>query len=235
VNPRASRTSPFVSKATGLPLARMAAKIMAGVTLKQQGITKEVWPHFTSVKESVFPFNRFQGIDIILGPEMKSTGEVMGIANDFPAAFAKSQIAAGTNIPVTGNVFLSMAHGHKEAMIEPSRQLVALGFKLLATAGTARVLQAAGLEVTLVRKLKEGRPNLLDFMANGEVQLIFNTPSGKGARTDEGKIRAAAVTNGVPCVTTLPGCLAMVRAIEFLNAHPAPQVKPLQAWAEELV
>ena len=234
VNPRASRTSPFVSKATGLPLARMAAKIMAGVSLKDQGITTEVWPHYTSVKESVFPFNRFQGIDIILGPEMKSTGEVMGIANDFPAAFAKSQIAAGTNIPTNGNVFISMAHGHKHLIVDAARQLISLGFKLLATAGTARVLQAAGLEVQLVRKLQEGRPNLLDFMRNGEVQLIFNTPSGKGARTDEGKIRAAAVTNGVPCVTTLPGCLAMVRAIEFLDAHPAPQVKTLQAWAAEL-
>ena len=234
VNPRASRTSPFVSKATGLPLARMAAKIMAGVTLKEQGVTTEVWPHYTSVKESVFPFNRFQGVDIILGPEMKSTGEVMGIANDFPAAFAKSQIAAGTKIPPSGNVFISMAHGHKHLIIDAARQLIALGFKLLATAGTARVLQAAGLSVDTVRKLQEGRPNLLDYMANGEVQLIFNTPNGKGARTDEGKIRAAAVTSGVPCVTTLPGCLAMVRAIEFLDTHPAPQVKTLQEWAAEL-
>ena len=234
VNPRASRTSPFVSKATGLPLARMAAKIMAGVTLKQQGVTHEVWPHYTSVKESVFPFNRFQGVDIILGPEMKSTGEVMGIANDFPASFAKSQIAAGTNIPSSGNVFISMAHGHKQLIVEPARQLISLGFKILATAGTARVLEGAGLKVETVRKLQEGRPNLLDYMANGEVHLIFNTPSGKGARTDEGRIRAAAVSNGVPCVTTLPGCLAMVRAIQFLDANPAPQVKTLQEWAAEI-
>ncbi len=234
VNPRASRTSPFVSKATGLPLARMAAKVMVGVSLKQQGVTHEVWPHYTSVKESVFPFNRFQGVDIILGPEMKSTGEVMGIADDFPASFAKSQIAAGTNIPSSGNVFISMAHGHKQLIIEPARQLISLGFKILATAGTARVLQAAGLQVETVRKLQEGRPNLLDYMANGDVQLIFNTPSGKGARTDEGRIRAAAVSNGVPCVTTLPGCLAMVRAIQFLDANPAPQVKTLQEWAAEI-
>ncbi len=234
VNPRASRSSPFVSKATGLPLARMAAKVMAGVSLKEQGMTKEIWPHYTSVKESVFPFNRFQGIDIILGPEMKSTGEVMGIANDFPAAFAKSQIAAGTNIPSSGNVFISMAHGHKQLIVEPARRLIELGFKILATSGTARVLQAAGLAVETVRKLQEGRPNLLDYMANGDVHLIFNTPSGKGARTDEGKIRAAAVTSGVPCVTTLPGCLAMVRAIEFLDTNPAPQVKTLQEWASEL-
>ena len=234
VNPRASRTSPFVSKATGLPLARMAAKVMAGVSLIEQGVTTEVWPHFTSVKESVFPFNRFQGVDIILGPEMKSTGEVMGIATDFPAAFAKSQIAAGTNIPSSGNVFISMAHGHKQLIIASAGRLIDLGFKILATAGTAKVLQAAGLAVETVRKLQEGRPNLLDYMANGEVQLIFNTPSGKGARTDEGKIRAAAVTSGVPCVTTLPGCLAMVLAIEFLDTNPGPQVKTLQEWAAEL-
>ncbi len=234
VNPRASRTSPFVSKATGLPLARMAAKVMAGVTLKEQGVTTEVWPHYTSVKESVFPFNRFQGVDIILGPEMKSTGEVMGIATDFPAAFAKSQIAAGTNIPSSGNVFISMAHGHKQLIVASAGRLIDLGFKILATAGTAKVLQAAGLAVETVRKLQEGRPNLLDYMANGDVQLIFNTPSGKGARTDEGKIRAVAVTSGVPCVTTLPGCLAMVLAIEFLDTNPAPQVKTLQEWAGEL-
>ena len=165
---------------------------------------------------------------------MKSTGEVMGIANDFPASFAKSQIAAGTNIPSSGNVFISMAHGHKQLIVEPARQLISLGFKILATAGTARVLEGAGLKVETVRKLQEGRPNLLDYMANGEVHLIFNTPSGKGARTDEGRIRAAAVSNGVPCVTTLPGCLAMVRAIQFLDANPAPQVKTLQEWAAEI-
>jgi len=234
VNPRASRTSPFVSKATNLSLARMAAKVMAGVSLKEQGITQEVWPHYTSVKESVFPFSRFQGVDIILGPEMRSTGEVMGIDMEFPAAFAKSQLAAGVKIPTEGTVFISMAKNHKEAIVEPARRLRELGFKILSTAGTAKVLQQAGIEVETVRKLQEGRPNLLDYMANGQVQIIFNTPSGKGARSDEGRIRASAVIQGVPCVTTLPGCHAMVKAIEYQIAHPQPQVQALQTWAKSL-
>ncbi|MCA9090672.1 MAG: carbamoyl-phosphate synthase large subunit, partial [Planctomycetaceae bacterium] len=230
VNPRASRTSPFVSKATGQPLASMAAKIMAGVTLQEQGITTEAWPTYTSEKESVFPFSRFAGVDIILGPEMRSTGEVMGIADDFPAAFAKSQQAAGLNIPREGTVFLSMAGAHKQAMLEPARRLQKMGFKLISTSGTARELQNAGIEVEVVKKVQEGRPNLLDYMVNGDVQFIFNTPSGKGSRTEEGKIRAAAVLYGVPCATTLPGCLAMVRALEHLQAQPVPRVQAIQDW-----
>ncbi|MCA8993038.1 MAG: carbamoyl-phosphate synthase large subunit [Planctomycetaceae bacterium] len=230
VNPRASRTSPFVSKATGLPLARMAAKIMAGVSLKEQGLDQEVWPTHCSVKESVFPFSRFHGVDIILGPEMRSTGEVMGIADDFAAAFAKGQQAAGIDIPREGTVFISMAGQHKHAMIEPTRQLQELGFKIISTSGTAAVLAEAGIEVEVVKKVQEGRPNLLDYMVNGEVQIIFNTPSGRGSRTEEGKIRAAAVTYGVPCVTTLPGCIAMVRALQFQHEHPSPVVKALQDW-----
>ncbi len=230
VNPRASRTSPFVSKATGLPLARMAAKIMVGVSLRDQGFTQEVWPEHTSVKESVFPFSRFAGVDIILGPEMRSTGEVMGIDDDFAAAFAKSQLAAGIDLPREGTVFMTMADAHKRSIIEPARRLQELGFRIIATSGTASFLREAGLNVENVRKLQEGRPNLLDLMANGDVQFIFNTPSGKGSRTDEGRIRAAAVTYGVPCVTTMPGCLAMVRAIEYLMANPAPRVRALQDW-----
>ena len=231
VNPRASRTSPFVSKATGMPLAKMAAKVMAGVSLKEQGITEELWPTHTSVKESVFPFARFLGVDIILSPEMRSTGEVMGIDDDFAAAFAKSQIAAGIELPTEGTVYITMAEPHKRTMIEPARRLAKLGFKLAATSGTARVFREAGLEVEVVKKLQEGRPNLLDLMANGEVQFIFNTPSGKGSRTDEGRIRAAAVSHGVPCVTTMPGCGAMVQAIEFLTDHPIPEVRALQDWS----
>src|SRR5690606_15666504 len=215
-------------KATGLSLARMAAKVMAGVSLKEQGITQEVWPTHTSVKESVFPFSRFAGVDIILGPEMRSTGEVMGIDENFPAAFAKSQIAAGIDLPKTGTVFISMASTHKQAIIGPARRLQNLGFKIIATSGTASGLREAGLQAETVKKVQEGRPNLLDLMANGEVQFIFNTPSGKGSRTDEGRIRAAAVTYGVPCATTLPGCEAMVRAIESLHENPAPHVCALQ-------
>ena len=232
VNPRASRTSPFVSKATGRPLAKIAAKIMVGVSLADQGVTEEIWPTYTSVKESVFPFNRFQGVDIILGPEMRSTGEVMGIDEDFPIAFAKSQIGAGAKLPTSGTVFISMARHHKQLMVDPARRLQKLGFKLLATSGTARILADAGLEVVTVKKLQDGRPNLLDFMANGDVQLIFNTPSGKGARTDEGKIRAAAVLYGVSCVTTVPGCLAVVQALEALALNPEVRVRSLQEWLQ---
>ena len=232
VNPRASRTSPFVSKAIHRSLARIAAKVMTGVSLVEQGVTDEITPNYTSVKESVFPFSRFSGVDIILGPEMRSTGEVMGIDDRFPLAFAKSQIAAGNNLPTEGRVFISMAEGHKDAMIEPARRLSELGFEITATSGTAKVLTEAGIEVEVIRKLQEGRPNLVDFMKDGKIQFIFNTPSGKGARTDEGRIRAAAVAYGVPCVTTVPGCLAVVKAVDAAVHHPKPEVCALQDWAD---
>jgi carbamoyl-phosphate synthase large subunit len=230
VNPRASRTSPFVSKATGMPLAKIAAKIMAGVTLREQGITTEPWPRFKSVKESVFPFARFAGVDIILGPEMKSTGEVMGIDETFEIAFAKSQVAAGNALPRQGKVFISLARNDKTAFIDAARILEQLGFKLVGTIGTAKVLREAGINIEGIRKVQEGRPNLLDYLANGEIQLIFNTPSGKGARTDEGRIRSAAVAHGVPCVTTLSGCLVAVRAMQGLAENPTPNVTALQDW-----
>ena len=233
MNPRASRTSPFVSKATNVSLAKIAAKIMAGVSLAEQGVTQEVVPSYTSVKESVFPFNRFIGVDIILGPEMKSTGEVMGIADNFPIAFAKSQIAAGNKLPRSGTVFISLAGRHKHAIIPEVRSLLEMGFRIVCTSGTARVFREHGLEVDTVRKLQEGRPNLLDHMANKQISLILNTPSGKGARTDEGRIRAAGVMNGIPCVTTLPGCIAVVRAIEALRERPAPEVKAIQDWVNQ--
>ena len=234
VNPRASRTSPFVSKATGRSLARIAAKVMVGVSLRDQGVVEEITPAHVCVKESVFPFNRFLGVDIVLGPEMRSTGEVMGIDENFPIAFAKSQIGAGNELPTEGTVFISMAAQYKTAMIDPARTLRALGFQIVATPGTARELSAAGIEVKVVKKLQEGRPNLLDLMANGEIQYIFNTPSGKGARTDEGKIRAAAVSAGVPCVTTFPGCAAVVQALEALAENSVPQIKALQDWMPRL-
>jgi carbamoyl-phosphate synthase large subunit len=230
VNPRASRTSPFVSKATGISLAKIAAKIMAGVTLREQGITTEPWPRFKSVKESVFPFARFAGVDIILGPEMKSTGEVMGIDETFEIAFAKSQVAAGNALPRQGKVFISLARHDKAAFIDAARILEQLRFKLVGTMGTAKVLREAGINIEGIRKVQEGRPNLLDYLANGEIQLIFNTPSGKGARTDEGRIRSAAVAHGVPCVTTLSGCVAAVRAMQGLAENPTPRVTALQDW-----
>lgn len=231
VNPRASRTSPFVSKATNRPLAKIAAKIMAGVSLREQGIRGEIWPSHTSVKESVFPFSRFSGVDIILGPEMRSTGEVMGIHDSFPIAFAKSQVAAGTELPTEGTVFISLAHQHKAKMIEPARKLTRMGYKIVSTSGTAKVLRDAGIEVDTVKKVQEGRPNLLDYMANGDIQFIFNSPSGKGSRTDEGQIRSAAVAYGVPCVTTIPGCLAVVQALEAIIDNPVPAVRSLQEWS----
>ncbi|MBI1346542.1 carbamoyl-phosphate synthase large subunit [bacterium] len=233
VNPRASRTSPFVSKATNVPLPKLAAKAMVGLSLQDLGFTQEVVPTHISVKESVFPFNRFAGVDIILGPEMKSTGEVMGIDSTFPMAFAKSQIAAGNKLPDQGTVFISLSGRHKFSLIPAARQLKELGFRIVCTSGTAKAFREAGIDVETIRKLQEGRPNLLDLMANREIQFIFNTPSGKGARTDEGKIRAAAVMNGVSCVTTLPGCIAVVQALEALKDNRSPRVKALQDWAAE--
>ncbi len=230
VNPRASRTAPFVSKAIGRSLPRIAAKVMAGVSLKEQGVTEEIWPTFTSVKESVFPFSRFQGVDIVLGPEMLSTGEVMGIDETFATAFAKSQIAAGSSIPTSGKIFISMAGDFKDRILEPARRLTELGFELIATSGTSQALKEAGVPVEVVKKVQEGRPNLLDFMANGEISFIFNTPSKRGPKTDEGRIRAASVAYGVPCVTTLPGCLAVIKAVEAFASDPAPKVRALQDW-----
>ena len=230
VNPRASRTAPFVSKATNRSLARIAAKVMVGVSLAELGVTEEITPDYTSVKESVFPFSRFSGVDIILGPEMRSTGEVMGIDRIFAVAFAKSQIAAGNELPTEGTVFISMADGHKQALVEPARQLQKMGFQILSTRGTAEVLIGGGVRVEAICKLQQGRPNLLDYMKDGQVQYVFNSPSGKGSRTDEGRIRAAAVSYGVPCVTTVPGCLAVVQALQVVLDHPAPSVCSLQEW-----
>ena len=230
VNPRASRTAPFVSKSTGLSMARTAAKIMVGRTLEEQEVLEEVWPEHTSVKESVFPFSRFVGVDIILGPEMRSTGEVMGIDESFESAFAKSQLAAGIDLPSEGKVFVSVARAHKHLIVGPARQLSELGFEILATSGTGAVLREAGLDVEIVKKVQEGRPNIRDYITNGDVQLILNTPSGKGSRTEEGKIRADAVTYGVPCVTTLPGCVAMARALKHCASQDRLRVRTLQEW-----
>jgi carbamoyl-phosphate synthase large subunit len=217
VNPRASRTVPFVAKATGLPVAKVAAKVMAGVSLAEQGVTADPLPSHVSVKEAVFPFIKFSGVDIVLGPEMRSTGEVMGVSERFSMAFAKSQLAAGTVLPREGNIFISVADRHKKAVIGLARRLVELGFSLISTSGTAGALEAGGIPVRRVKKLKEGEPNLLNYFADRAVALVVNTPSGKGARTDEGKIRAAAVQAGVPCVTTLEAASAAVKAIEALR------------------
>jgi len=227
VNPRASRTVPFVSKATGLNLARAAARVMVGRSLAEQGITAEVEPGYVSVKESVFPFAKFAGVDIVLGPEMRSTGEVMGIARDFATAFAKSQMGASSKMPLEGTVFVSVAPRDRQAVVPVASKLAAMGYTLMSTAGTAAALAAGGIAVTPVRKIQEGRPNLLDHLANGAIALIVNTPSGKGARTDEGRIRAAAVGHGIPCITTINGAKAAVAALEKLRQGP-PEVYALQ-------
>jgi carbamoyl-phosphate synthase large subunit len=220
-NPRASRTVPFVAKATGLPVAKVAVKAMAGLSLADQGVTADPQPSYVSVKESVFPFVKFAGVDIVLGPEMRSTGEVMGVSDTFSMAFAKGQLAAGTTLPESGTIFISVAREQaKEAMVDVARRLQKLGFNLIATSGTARTLSAAGIPVEVVKKLQEGHPNLIDFLIDARVQLIMNTPRGKGARTDEGRIRAASVMHGVPCITTMPAAEAVVRAMEAQRETP---------------
>jgi carbamoyl-phosphate synthase large subunit len=214
VNPRASRTVPFVAKATGVAVAGLATQVMYGKTLLELGITESPIPRHVSVKESVFPFRKFAGVDIVLGPEMRSTGEVMGVSETFEMAFAKSQLAAGTVLPEKGNVFLSLSSRQKDRSVEIGQSLHDLGFSILATSGTADRLEAGGIPVTRVRKIAEGHPNLIDYIKNGDVQLIVNTPSGKGARTDEGKIRATAVQHGIPCITTITAATVAIRAME---------------------
>jgi carbamoyl-phosphate synthase large subunit len=217
VNPRASRTVPFVSKATGLNLAQVAARVMVGRSLENQGVTTEPIPSYVSVKEAVFPFAKFPGVDIVLGPEMRSTGEVMGIDTDFASAFAKSQLAALSRLPLRGTVFVSVAERDRQAVVPISRRLSTMGFRLIGTSGTVGTLLQHGIDITTIRKIREGRPNLLDHLANGTIDLIVNTPSGKGARTDEGRIRASAVSHGVPCITTIAGARAAIAAMERLR------------------
>ncbi len=227
VNPRASRTVPFVSKATGMPLAKAAAKVMTGVSLAEQGYFEAPVPQQFSVKEAVFPFVKFSGVDIVLGPEMKSTGEVMGVSESFPIAFAKSQLAAGTLLPRSGKVFISVTNRSKEHVTQLARRLEQMGFELLATKGTAQRLEEAGIRVQSLKKLQEGHPNVLDYVIDGNLQLVVNTPSGKGARTDEGRIRAAAVSHGIPCITTIQAAEAAVGAMEALR-HEEMTVQAVQ-------
>ncbi|MBI2095202.1 MAG: carbamoyl-phosphate synthase large subunit [Candidatus Omnitrophica bacterium] len=217
VNPRASRTIPFVSKAIGVPLAKLAAQVMAGKKLEALGFTKEIIPRYTSVKEVVLPFVRFRGIDILLGPEMKSTGEVMGIDTDFGRAFAKSQIAAGATLPLKGTVFLSVKDKDKPSLVGVASALEKMKFRLVATEGTARVLKEAGIAVRSLKKLHEGKPNITDLIQSSEIALVINTPSGEKPRKDEVVIRSLTVSRAVPCVTTIEGAVASVRAIEAMK------------------
>ncbi|PIQ82659.1 MAG: carbamoyl phosphate synthase large subunit [Candidatus Omnitrophica bacterium CG11_big_fil_rev_8_21_14_0_20_64_10] len=233
VNPRASRTIPFVSKAIGVPLAKLAARVMAGETLEGLGFTREVPIGFTAVKESVFPFSRFFGVDIILGPEMRSTGEVMGLDRSFGIAFAKSQIATYSQVPLSGTVFLSVKDADKPAAAEIGRRLDRMGFKIVSTGGTAEVLRQVGVEAQTVRKIHEGHPHVLDFLQESKVDLVINTPAGKATKRDEQKIRSLAVSKGIPCVTTIQGARALTTGIESLRASGF-EVRSLQEWHEEV-
>jgi carbamoyl-phosphate synthase large subunit len=228
VNPRASRTVPFISKATGVPWAKVAAKVMTGKKLQELGVREEVEIHHMAVKESVFPFNRFYGVDTVLGPEMKSTGEVMGIDMDFGMAFAKSQIAAGVNIPLKGKVFISVMNKDKRSIVFLAKKLVDLGFEIVATKGTAKVLVNNGISVQPVFKVGEGRPDIVDQIKNGQIHLVINTPSGKKPKADEVAIRSQSTAHNIPCVTTLSGAEAVVNAIESLKRGMA--VKSIQEY-----
>jgi len=230
VNPRASRTVPFVAKATGVPIAKIAARVMVGERL-QPGLSGSIHRRrgHVAVKEAVFPFARFPGVDLILGPEMKSTGEVMGLDTDFGRAFAKSQLGSGTNLPFEGQVFVSVRDQDKRTLVEPCQQLVEMGFTLVATSGTARVLAAEGLPVAQVNKVSDGRPHIVDLMLSGEVQLVFNTTEGAQAIADSFSLRRTALTNNIPYYTTVAGARAAVQAITALRAGSL-EVAPLQSY-----
>ena len=229
VNPRASRTVPFVSKATGLQLAKIAARVMAGQTLASQGVTKEVIPHYFSVKEAVFPFVKFPGVDTILGPEMKSTGEVMGVGVTFGEAFVKSQMAASVNLPTSGTVFLSVKNQDKPKAVEVARGLHALGFKIVATRGTATAIKDAGIPVAVVNKVAEGRPHIVDMLKNGEVSLVINTvEERRNAITDSRAIRTQALAARVTYYTTIAGAWAAVEGMQYLREGNGIKVYALQ-------
>jgi len=219
VNPRASRTVPFVSKAIGVQLAKLASRVMAGKTLKELGCTREITPRYFCVKESVFPFSRFPGVDILLSPEMKSTGEVMGIDEDLGIAYAKSQMAAQPSLPLKGKIFMSVRDSDKQPLVPVAEQFKKMGFEICATSGTARFLEEQGIEVQPLLKISEGRPNVLDLLKNDEIVLIINTPSTKVEREDEKKIRLTALHRKIPIMTTITGGSAAAQGIEAMRKH----------------
>ncbi len=228
VNPRASRTVPFVSKATGLQLAKIAARCMAGRTLAQQGIGAEVVPKYFSVKEAVFPFVKFPGVDTILGPEMKSTGEVMGVGYTFGEAFVKSQLAAGVRLPESGTVFISVKNADKPAVVTLARALHEIGFKLVATKGTAAAIAAQGIPVSAVNKVQEGRPHVVDMLKNGEIALVINTvEERRGAITDSRSIRTTALAQRVTYYTTMAGARAAVEGLRSLRGFEVYSLQEL--------
>jgi len=237
VNPRASRTVPFVAKATGVPIAKIAARVMAGEKLAGFNLVENLKPSHTAVKEAVFPFSRFPGVDIILGPEMKSTGEVMGIDKDFPSAFAKSQLGAGTILPAEGTVFISVKDSDKQAGCQIAKDLNELGFKILATGGTAQLFAENGIDVERVNKVLQGRPHCVDAILSGDVQMIVNTTEGAQAISDSFSIRSSALTNNIPHYTTMAGAAAAVGAIRVQGSQGSKsdkglEVAPLQSYAK---
>ncbi|MGB9081939.1 MAG: carbamoyl phosphate synthase large subunit, partial [Desulfuromonadaceae bacterium] len=229
VNPRASRTAPFVSKATGRPLAKIAARVMAGKTLKELGVVSDIIPKHISVKEAVFPFVKFPGVDTLLGPEMKSTGEVMGIGETFAEAFAKSQLGANVKMPLSGNVFISVRDADKKHVVSVAEKLYKAGFGILATGGTALFLEEKGIPVRRVNKVLEGRPHIVDAIKNGEVQLVLNTTHGAQAVADSFSIRREALMNGLAYYTTVAGAKAVADSILSLQTQEL-SVKPIQDY-----
>ncbi len=227
-NPRASRTVPFVSKAIGLPLAKIACRLMLGETLEDVALEKPRPPRHVSVKEAVLPFDRFPRADALLGPEMKSTGEVMGVASDYPAAFGKAQAAAGAVLPTSGAVFISVTDADKPAATQLAASLHDLGFRILATGGTAGAIRRMGVPVERIKKLSEGSPNVVERIDAGEVDLVINTPTGSGARADGYEIRRAAIGRGIPCITTMSGASAAQRAIRARRSEEPPPPVSLQ-------
>jgi carbamoyl-phosphate synthase large subunit len=231
VNPRASRTIPFVSKAIGVPLASIAARVMLGETLGSIGFTEEVVPPYVSVKEAVFPFNKFREADPILGPEMRSTGEVMGISDSFGSAFAKAELAADNGLPTEGAIFVTVNDSDKDSVVPIARRFQEMGFRLMATAGTARHLRGRGIAAERVFKVHEGRPHGIDLIVNGQVQLLINTPMGKHSQRDDYSMRQAAVAHRIPYTTTLSAANAACDAILAMRFRP-PRVRSLQEWHE---
>ena len=233
VNPRASRTIPFVSKAIGVPLASLAARVMTGESLEETGFTAEIAPPYVSVKEAVFPFTKFREFDPLLGPEMRSTGEVMGISDSFGSAFAKAELAADNALPLDGAIFITLNDPDKANATPIARRFHEMGFTLFATEGTARYLRGRGIAVRTVRKVHEGRPNGIDLMVNGEVQLLINTPLGKHAQYDDYQLRRTAIAQHLSYTTTLSAASAACDAILSLRSR-RPVVRSLQEWHEDL-
>ena len=231
VNPRASRTVPFVAKATGLPIAKIAARVMAGEKLSDFGIDQPGPPELdqVAVKEAVFPFARFPGVDVMLGPEMRSTGEVMGLDRDFGRAFAKSQLGAGVDLPMEGTVFISVRDHDKQAVIGVARDLLAMGYRLIATRGTATFLSEQGIAVEAVNKVLEGSPHIVDAMIDGDVHLVVNTTEGAKSIEDSFSLRRTALTTGIPYYTTIAGARATVRAIQAMK-NGSLEVASLQSY-----